>query len=146
MEIFPEAVLRGKESPEVVISLVRFPNCSLACRVDEMFKKEAAVLLRIEPHRHVLRLIGVCASPRYSALVTEYISGGNLWSLLKSDDEATRGWDTRIVIARQIALGMAHLHYNYPPVIHLDLKPQNVLVERVGKTVVCKVRQSVIVL
>ena len=109
---------------------------------EEKFKNEASVLSCIDLHPHVLRFIGVCASPRYFAVVTELISGGNLHQLLTSgdEDEAMRGWDMRIDIARQIALGMAHLHYNYPPVVHLDLNPTNVLVERVGTSVVCKVR------
>ena len=56
-----------------------------------MFENEAAVLSCIEPHPHVLRLIGVCTSPRHFAVVTEFVSGGNLHSLLISGDEAIEG-------------------------------------------------------
>ena len=96
-----------------------------------MFKKEASVLLRIEPNPFILGLIGLCAVPRFYALVTEFVSGGNLSSILTSDEEAIEKWETRVTFAKQIAKGMLHLHGNHPPVIHYDLKAENVLVERI---------------
>ena len=67
------------------------------------------------------------------------MSGGNLHELLSSDDEAIQRMEVRISIAKQIAIGMVHLHYNLPPVIHYDLKSDNVLVEKKGNDFVCKV-------
>ena len=95
-----------------------------------MFKKEASVLLHIKAHDNVLSLVGLCAVPRHYALVTEFVNGGSLSSLLKSSkhEEAVNRWQTRIAFAKQIAEGMLHLHYNQPTVIHCDLKTQNVLV------------------
>ena len=108
-----------------------------------MFKKEASVLLRIEPNPFILGLIGLCAVPRFYALVTEFVSGGNLSSILTSDEEAVEKWETRVTFAEQIAKGMLHLHGNHPPVIHYDLKAQNVLVEiipsREEAKFICKV-------
>ena len=52
-------------------------------------------------------------------------------------------WETRVKFARQIARGKLHLHSNQPPVIHHDLKAQNVLVECTqlndGVQFICKV-------
>ena len=96
-----------------------------------MFKKEASVLLRIEPNPFVLGLIGLCAVPGFYALVTEFVSGGNLSSILASAEETIEKWETRVSFAKQIARGMLHLHDNNPPVIHYDLKAENVLVERI---------------
>ena len=79
----------------------------------------------------ILGLIGLCAVPRFYALVTEFVSGGNLSSILTSDEEAIEKWETRVTFAKQIAKGMLHLHGNHPPVIHYDLKAENVLVERI---------------
>ena len=114
-----------------------------------MFKKEATVLLRIKPNPFILGLIGLCAVPRHYALVTEFISGGSLSSLLKSREhkEAVDQWGIRITFAKQIAEGMLHLHYNHPSVIHQDLKSQNVLVDIVrGRKdpFICKVGHLII--
>ena len=109
----------------------------------ELFKKEASVVLRIEPNPFIVRLIGVCTAHRFHALVTEFVSGGDLSCLLKSDEEAIEKWETRVTFAKQIAKGMLHLHSNLPPVIHYDLKAENVLVERIpdeiGNKFICKV-------
>ncbi|XP_065835437.1 uncharacterized protein [Oscarella lobularis] len=128
-----------KSGKEKFVAVKVFSMFDGSGREKEMFENEATVFSCIEPHPHVLRSIGVCSSLGYFAVVTELINGGDLYQLLDGDDEAIRGLNMRIAIARQIALGMAHLHYNYPPIVHLNLKPHNVLVEKVGKTVVCKV-------
>ena len=95
-----------------------------------MFRRESSIFLRIKAHDNVLLLIGLCAVPRHYALVTEFVNGGSLSSLLQSSDheDAVSDWKTRITFAKQIAQGMLHLHYNYPSIIHQDLKSQNVLV------------------
>ena len=95
-------------------------------------KKEASILLQIAPHRFVIDLIGLCTNDGRHALVTAFVSGGNLQELLSSDDEAIQRMGVRITIGKQIAIGMVHLHYNRPPVIRYDLKSDNVLVEKKG--------------
>ena len=77
----------------------------------------------------------------------EYISGGDLFQVLTSaDDHGIELWENRLGIANQIALGMSHLHKNEPTVIHLDLKSNNVLMNRItreGRTMyICKVGQT----
>ena len=103
------------------------------------------MLLRIEPNPFIVRLIGLCAIPTFYALVTEFVSGGNLSDFLKSVEhkEAITKWETRVAFATQIAEGMLHLHSKHPPVIHHDLKAPNVLVEiipsREEAKFICKV-------
>ncbi|XP_065846164.1 uncharacterized protein [Oscarella lobularis] len=109
-----------------------------------LLDKEAQILLSIKPHPHILSLIGICTSSRCYALVMEYISGGDLFQVLtSSDDRSIELWDNRLDIAYQIALGMSHLHDNEPTVIHLDLKSNNILVNKItreGRTIyICKI-------
>ena len=59
--------------------------------------------------------------------------------LLSSGSEAIQRMDVRIAIAKQIAIGMVHLHYNNPSIIHYDLKSDNILVETKGDDFICKV-------
>eukprot|EP00118_Oscarella_pearsei_P008199 m.41434 g.41434 ORF g.41434 m.41434 type:complete len:310 (+) comp33161_c0_seq6:1161-2090(+) len=106
----------------------------------EYLNKEARVLLQIKPHPNILKFIGICETRRFYALLMEYISGGDLAQFLASDDPENKLWSNRLDIARQVALGMAHLHDNSPPIIHLDLKPANVLIEKRSKfEFVCKI-------
>eukprot|EP00118_Oscarella_pearsei_P010478 m.64538 g.64538 ORF g.64538 m.64538 type:complete len:655 (+) comp35260_c0_seq3:197-2161(+) len=97
----------------------------------ELSKKEAKILLGIKPNPHIVKFIGICDSPRCYALLMEFVSGGDLMQLLTSSNPEVDKWENRLDLARQVALGMMHLHDNSPPVIHLDLKPRNVLIEEV---------------
>ncbi|XP_065845649.1 uncharacterized protein [Oscarella lobularis] len=119
-----------KDGKEITVAVKVFADIRRKSE-RELFKKEASVLLRIEPNPFIVRLIGVCTAHRFHALVTEFVSGGDLSCLLKSDEEAIEKWETRVTFAKQIAKGMLHLHGNHPPVIHYDLKAENVLVERI---------------
>ncbi|XP_065846679.1 probable serine/threonine-protein kinase drkC isoform X2 [Oscarella lobularis] len=134
---------RLRKSSEVVAIKV-FLKRRILPRQSTLLDKEARILLRIKPHPHILSLIGISASPRFYALVMEYIGDGDLFQVLTStDDRSIELWDNRLDIANQIALGMSHLHKNEPTIIHLDLKSNNVLVNkktRGGRTIyICKI-------
>jgi serine/threonine protein kinase len=90
-------------------------------------KKEAAILLRLEGHKNIVRLIGICDDPNCYALLLEYVPDGNLRELLLSKDTKMASWENKLDVAHQISDGMCHLHSQSPPVIHQDLKPGNVL-------------------
>jgi serine/threonine protein kinase len=80
-------------------------------------------------------LIGYCEpqtkdeSDKYW-IILEYHEGGNLKSVIQ-ETERREKLTTNVIIrlASEIAAGVADLHEAKPfPVIHKDLKPQNVLV------------------
>ncbi|MBN8886695.1 MAG: serine/threonine protein kinase [Rudaea sp.] len=94
--------------------------------------------IRLEMERHLLaqlqhpnipRLIdgGVTAGGQ-PYLITDFVEGMPLdkWSLL----QGTADFGARISIFRQIAAAVAHAHDN--SVVHRDIKPNNVLVDRDG--------------
>lgn len=90
------------------------------------FLKEVAVLRSLH-HRNVLRFIGVLYKEKKLHLITEYISGGTLASLLHSPTtKAELTWTERIHFARDIAMGMTYLHE--VKIIHRDLNSHNCLV------------------
>ncbi|XP_065844047.1 uncharacterized protein [Oscarella lobularis] len=108
---------------------------------EELLCKEAKVLLCIRPHRNVLPLVGICCETRFFALVLEYVGGENLHKRLIQDDHGQmRQWQNRCDVAQQIACGMSHLHKSQPTVIHLDLKPKNVLIKEVKEGVRVKLQ------
>lgn len=96
------------------------------------FLKEVAVLRSLS-HRNVLRFIGVLYKEKKLHLITEFISGGTLASLLHgspTNPQVPISWTDRIHFARDISMGMSYLHTM--SIIHRDLNSHNCLV-RDGK-------------
>lgn len=70
-----------------------------------------------------------------ASFILEYMAKGNLDSLVY---DASRPLDFKFIIKslHNVALGIAHLHYSQPQIIHADLKSENIFVDEYG---VCKV-------
>lgn len=58
----------------------------------------------------------------------EYMANDTVHALVHSDHPVDTLW--KLKMARDIALGIEHLHFTAPAVIHCDLKPENVFVAR----------------
>lgn len=68
---------------------------------------------------------------RRLALVYEMMENGNLQdALLHRKAPELMEWKRRFLVAVDVARGIEHLHGLNPPVIHGDLKPSNVLLDR----------------
>jgi tRNA A-37 threonylcarbamoyl transferase component Bud32 len=83
-------------------------------------------------HPNLTLFIGVCTNPSTPALVTEYMRGGSLWDLIHPRNPSqvvSIAWDKRLRIMKDVAKGAAFLHGCRPPIIHRDLKSQNVLLD-----------------
>ncbi|CAI5489982.1 unnamed protein product [Closterium sp. Naga37s-1] len=85
----------------------------------ESFEREVEVLSRVK-HEHIVQLIGCC--PDDCSLVYEYMAGGSLQQRLVQQALAHR-----VRIAHEIASALLYLHRSQPPMIHRDLKPDNIL-------------------
>ncbi|XP_078500960.1 receptor-interacting serine/threonine-protein kinase 3-like isoform X2 [Lissotriton helveticus] len=60
-------------------------------------------------------------------IIMEYLENGSLASLLHRVHPLP--WELKIRILHEVALGMNRLHSLKPPLLHLDLKPSNVLLD-----------------
>ncbi|CAM6013286.1 unnamed protein product, partial [Sphagnum balticum] len=78
-------------------------------------------------HINLVRLLGYCIEGLKHMLVYEYISNSSLDKWLYEDN--LLDWDRRKCIIRGIAQGLAHLHKCNPIIVHLDIKPQNILLD-----------------
>jgi serine/threonine-protein kinase len=58
----------------------------------------------------------------------EYVAGGTLEQFWRSHGSRYVSIGTSIEIARQVCRGLAVAHSETPPIIHRDIKPQNILV------------------
>ncbi|KAI5077393.1 hypothetical protein GOP47_0007217 [Adiantum capillus-veneris] len=116
------------------------PNQKHADEGEKQFKAEVSTLGNIH-HVNLVSLLGYCATRRTRGnhsgqriLVYEYMENGSLDKYLTMPailQEDYLPWRVRYSIALDTARGIAYLHHDCdPPIIHCDIKPQNVLLDK----------------
>ncbi|XP_031494726.1 G-type lectin S-receptor-like serine/threonine-protein kinase LECRK3 [Nymphaea colorata] len=94
---------------------------------DKEFETEVSVIGRTH-HKNLVQLIGFCDEGSHRLLVYEYMEQGSLSSVLLGSIRPE--WNLRVQIAVGIARGLMYLHEEcITPIIHCDIKPENVLVD-----------------
>lgn len=97
------------------------------------FEAETNILKRVR-HPNIVLFLGISTSQGNGTtgdelcLVTEFMSRGSLYHVLM-DPSVKMDTYTMINIACDAAKGMNYLHKHNPPIIHRDLKSQNLLVD-----------------
>ncbi|KAK6147478.1 hypothetical protein DH2020_018390 [Rehmannia glutinosa] len=81
-------------------------------------------------HPNMVLLLGAC--PEYGCLVYEYMANGSLEDrLFRRGNTPVLPWQVRFRIAAEIGTGLLFLHQTKPePLVHRDLKPGNILLDR----------------
>lgn len=98
---------------------------------DKEFRSEVAIMGAIH-HFNILRLLGFCAQGKHRLLVYEYMENGSLdhWLFKNPKRQSILSWSVRWKIALGTARGLAYLHDECRErIIHLDVKPQNILLD-----------------
>ncbi|KAG9135676.1 hypothetical protein Leryth_002402 [Lithospermum erythrorhizon] len=100
-----------------------------AAQGESQFKQEVEVLCSIR-HPNMVLLLGAC--PDYGCLVYEYMANGSLEDcIFNRGNQPVIPWQIRFRIAAEIATGLHFLHQTKPePLVHRDLKPGNILLDR----------------
>jgi hypothetical protein len=94
---------------------------------DASFRNEIKLLSFVH-HRNLVKLVGYCLQRGRLLLVYELVPRGALHDILM-EDPGSLSWDRRLKIALGTALGLDYMHSQIvPPVIHGDIKPQNIYV------------------
>ncbi|KAF8018064.1 hypothetical protein BT93_H3080 [Corymbia citriodora subsp. variegata] len=97
-------------------------------QMKKSFLAEAETIGTIH-HVNLVKLLGFCAEKSFRLLVYEYMCNGSLdkWIFHKYH-EFDICWQVRRKIIIDIAKGLAYLHEEcHQKIIHLDVKPQNIL-------------------
>jgi serine/threonine-protein kinase len=115
----------GKQAMKV------FKLASLSLEETMEMLGEAIMLSKIS-HPNIIHLfhaetVETARGPR-SFFTMEYVAGGTLDRFWRSHKGQFVPLETSIDIARQICRGLSVAHSERPPIIHRDIKPQNILV------------------
>ncbi|KAJ1175458.1 hypothetical protein NDU88_000746 [Pleurodeles waltl] len=108
-------VFAVKCSSAVMLSMESFEIKSLI--------EEASKMEKIK-FQYIVSIYGICESPL--GIVMEYMENGSLESLLPTH---TMSWQLKFRIINETALAMNFLHSMNPPLLHMDLKPGNILLD-----------------
>ncbi|PRQ33570.1 putative protein kinase RLK-Pelle-RLCK-IXa family [Rosa chinensis] len=97
----------------------------------QYFFQEVKHIARVN-HVHILRLIGYCQDTSQQLLVYDYLPNGNVGNHLYDAEGLPNGklglWQ-RLSVALGAAKGLAHLHSLVPPLLHMNFRTSNVLLD-----------------
>ncbi|KAL6205402.1 hypothetical protein ACLB2K_022662 [Fragaria x ananassa] len=94
------------------------------------FKAEVELLSRAH-HNNLVSLLGFCLEQDEQMLIYQYVPNGNLTDSLSGKSGVRLNWMRRLKVALGTARGLAYLHeHATPPIIHRDIKPNNILLDK----------------
>ncbi|KAF8034441.1 hypothetical protein BT93_C0677 [Corymbia citriodora subsp. variegata] len=112
-------------------------------RGEREFRSEVSAIASVQ-HVNLVRLIGYCcipAGPRF--LIYDFIQNGSLdcWIFPKTGRKRRPGgcllWHQRCRVALDVARALSYLHHDCRSrVLHLDVKPENILIDENYRAVV----------
>ncbi|KAF5279087.1 hypothetical protein FQA39_LY05765 [Lamprigera yunnana] len=122
----------GKGRYGVVYNILNKNTCStfaakfVRCRTAKDRKKiqDEIDIMNMLRHPKLVQLLAAYENSREMILVTEYISGGELFERVVADDFTLTERDC-ILFMRQICEAVAYMHQQ--SIVHLDLKPENIM-------------------
>ncbi|XP_012657088.1 serine/threonine-protein kinase TNNI3K [Otolemur garnettii] len=125
-----------------IVAIKRYRANTYCSKSDvDMFCREVSILCQLN-HPCVIQFVGACLNdPSQFAIVTQYISGGSLFSLLH-EQKRILDLQSKLIIAVDVAKGMEYLHNLTQPIIHRDLNSHNILLYEDGHAVVADFGES----
>jgi len=123
-------VFRGLDEKNwnpVALKIINWANVFDRTAAMRQMRNEASILARIK-HPRVMRFIDFGYDPRWPYLVTEFIEGQSLGTLLRSGGALPTEWVMHILSQMVDGLGAVW----QSGVVHRDIKPDNILITGSG--------------
>ncbi|EAW08142.1 putative serine/threonine protein kinase [Aspergillus clavatus NRRL 1] len=122
-------------SDRAVLKRVAVPDKSALANM----RTEVETMKKLKGHRHIVKYIDSHASQLRGGgyevfLLMEFCSGGGLIDFMNTRLQNRLTEPEIIKIFSDVAEGVACMHYLKPPLLHRDLKVENVLISLQGKT------------
>jgi len=111
---------------EVAVKLLK-PEIAEDEKIIERFRNELKFARKIA-HKNVCKMYHLAKEEDSPYITMEYVSGENLKSLVRRKEKIAE--DEAISLAKQVCEGLAEAHRL--GVVHRDLKPQNVMIDKEG--------------
>ncbi|KAL4911524.1 hypothetical protein BDW74DRAFT_143059 [Aspergillus multicolor] len=127
-------------SDKAVLKRVAVPDKSALANM----RTEVETMKKLKGHRHIVKYIDSHASQLKAGgyevfLLMEYCAGGGLIDFMNTRLQNRLTEPEIIKIFSDVAEGVACMHYLKPPLLHRDLKVENVLISQHGNSVIYKV-------
>lgn len=119
-------LFRGKE--------VAIKKMKLADRDALKYLESELALLKNFKHDHLIRYYGAAISGKDVYIVTEFMAGGDLSSVVSKKTDVPLPWKLRCRLARDALSGIVELHGQ--EIVHRDIKTENILVDESWRCVV----------
>lgn len=125
-----------------IVAIKRYRANAFGPKSDvDMFCREVSILSRLS-HQNIINFVGACLDdPSQFAILTEYVAGGSLFSLLH-EQKRVLDLTSKLSIGLDVARGMNYLHDLAHAVIHRDLNSHNILLHEDGKAIVADFGES----
>lgn len=101
----------------------------------EMVKKEGEILRRLKEHKNIVKLLREVDHKSGYWFIMEYCGLGDLKKYMKGH---TIDMNAKVRIMMDVASGLAFMHGMTPPIIHRDLKVENILMKQEDNYTVAK--------
>nr|XP_014354305.1 PREDICTED: receptor-interacting serine/threonine-protein kinase 2-like [Latimeria chalumnae] len=114
----------------IALKVFHIPTSTSSSQRDELLRE--AEIMNKARFLYILRLFGVYEEEEsfgavHLGIVMELMENGSLDQLLQHVVPVP--WALKFRLIHEVALGMNYLHGLNPPLLHLDLKPNNVLLD-----------------
>ncbi|KAL5336522.1 kinase-like domain-containing protein [Aspergillus crustosus] len=124
---------------KAVLKRVAVPDKSALAHM----RTEVETMKKLKGHRHIVKYIDSHASQLKAGgyevfLLMEYCAGGGLIDFMNTRLQNRLTEPEIIKIFSDVAEGVACMHYLKPPLLHRDLKVENVLISHQGSSVLYK--------